>query len=279
MNKLIAIILVLTPALYAVAGEVDIPNQFSAGTRAVAAEVNANFDAVEVAVDDNAARIAALEAGSATAGVTVRVAGTAVGRLVSVIPGNIPVLSANINGGTTLVNDGRLLVNAPLMQLVSPAGYFFRVATSPMDTARLGEGELDDGLLFFDQADCAGNMYIPVEGPSGRFSTFTPNTGDLQPLKHWYVRQGVVFQSPDPADANIAYMLRRGAAVVTTPLFSFRLWFDGQGAAICINMSDLPDFDPSNPLHFEHSAVPIEVWDPAETGVAGRLGGELTIGL
>lgn len=39
------------------AGDLTIPNEFTAGTPAVAAEVNANFDAVEVAVDDNDLRI------------------------------------------------------------------------------------------------------------------------------------------------------------------------------------------------------------------------------
>jgi len=38
----------------ALAGPVDIPNQFQAGTPAVADEVNQNFSAVEAAVDDNA---------------------------------------------------------------------------------------------------------------------------------------------------------------------------------------------------------------------------------
>lgn len=42
------------------AGEVDIPNAFTAGTPAVAADVNANFTAVETAVDGNAIDIAAL---------------------------------------------------------------------------------------------------------------------------------------------------------------------------------------------------------------------------
>ena len=41
------------------AGEVDIPNTFSAGTPAVAADVNGNFTAVETAVDGNAVDIAA----------------------------------------------------------------------------------------------------------------------------------------------------------------------------------------------------------------------------
>lgn len=45
------------------AGDLTVPNEFSAGTAAVAAEVNENFSAVETAVNDNDARIAALEAG------------------------------------------------------------------------------------------------------------------------------------------------------------------------------------------------------------------------
>lgn len=48
------------------AAEVDIPFTFSAGQPAVAAEVNANFAAVDAAVDDNAARILALESATAS---------------------------------------------------------------------------------------------------------------------------------------------------------------------------------------------------------------------
>lgn len=48
------------PFVQTSAGELDIPNTFQSGTAALAAEVNQNFDAVEVAVDDNAQTIAAL---------------------------------------------------------------------------------------------------------------------------------------------------------------------------------------------------------------------------
>lgn len=44
------------------ASEVDIPNSFSAGTPAVADEVNQNFDEVEAAVDDNHQKIVNLQA-------------------------------------------------------------------------------------------------------------------------------------------------------------------------------------------------------------------------
>ncbi len=61
MNK--KLISQVTASLFAIgtvsawAGELDIPNTFSAGTKAVADEVNANFSAVETAVDDNAQKI------------------------------------------------------------------------------------------------------------------------------------------------------------------------------------------------------------------------------
>ncbi|MBA1330858.1 transcriptional regulator, partial [Candidatus Endoriftia persephone str. Guaymas] len=49
-------------ATSAIASEVTIPNTFSAGSPAVASEVNANFSAVKTAVDDNNRRADELEA-------------------------------------------------------------------------------------------------------------------------------------------------------------------------------------------------------------------------
>lgn len=48
------------------AGQLTIPNNFQANTPAVAAHVNANFNAIENAVDDNHARITVLENGAAS---------------------------------------------------------------------------------------------------------------------------------------------------------------------------------------------------------------------
>jgi hypothetical protein len=54
--------LALSGAGQVLAGSVTIPNSFTSGSAALAAEVNANFDAVKSAVDDNDSRIAALVA-------------------------------------------------------------------------------------------------------------------------------------------------------------------------------------------------------------------------
>ncbi len=51
----IVILFVLTPITYA--GNVTIPNNFTSGTPAVAADVNANFNAVAVEINDNDSRI------------------------------------------------------------------------------------------------------------------------------------------------------------------------------------------------------------------------------
>jgi hypothetical protein len=56
-SLLVALGLMVFAAGYGWASDVDIPNTFTSGTTAVAAEVNANFNAVKEAVDDNDARI------------------------------------------------------------------------------------------------------------------------------------------------------------------------------------------------------------------------------
>ena len=60
MKKILAQLTAITSFIISstvFAGDLTIPNTFNAGTRAVASEVNANFNAVETAVDDNDFRI------------------------------------------------------------------------------------------------------------------------------------------------------------------------------------------------------------------------------
>lgn len=61
MSRMLLVCSCFLIVLNASASELTIPNTFSAGTPAVADEVNANFSAVETAVNDNDGRIAALE--------------------------------------------------------------------------------------------------------------------------------------------------------------------------------------------------------------------------
>ena len=58
MNKIIITTsLLLGLSTTAIAGEANIPNNFSAGSPAIASEVNANFSALKDAIDDNHTRI------------------------------------------------------------------------------------------------------------------------------------------------------------------------------------------------------------------------------
>ena len=280
MKNIFALGLGLVMAAPAFAGEVDIPNQFSAGTRAVAAQVNANFSAVENAVDDNAQRIVTIENGILSTGVNVRVGGEVVGRYLGVTASFKEVVVADsAGGGTERVSVGANLLIAPNIRVISSTGYLFNVSTTSFASTRLAEGQLDNGILFFDGLDCSGGTWAPVEGDTGFFSRYEPNIGDGRPIKRWFARQGTVFQSPDPNDPNIAYMTRRGAAVETMPINSFLIWSDNAARTFCINMTQLTGFDPTNPLDLDHAVVPVEPFDATETGISGPLGGELTIGL
>lgn len=93
-----------TPAL---ASDVTIPNTFQSGTPAVAAEVNANFTAVETAVDDNDSRIAALEAALATLQATVTSQETAISTLQATVTSQettISTLQATVTSQETTVS-------------------------------------------------------------------------------------------------------------------------------------------------------------------------------
>lgn len=280
MKRLFILCCTVGIAPAAIADEVDIPHQFSAGTPAIAAEVNANFDAVEVAVDDNAQRVVALETGLGTAGIAVRVNGVVVGRYLTLGISPVEVdLPAAAGGGTARVARAQGAINSVTMRFVSPTGYITEIVTGDFSHSVLTEGQIAFSLLFFDGIDCMGNNFFPVEGDTGRFSTFTAGVGDSQPLKRWAARQGLVFASPDQADPNIAYMMRAGAAVQTVALASFLVFSPVMGAPFCVNMANIPGFDVNNPLHVNHTVVPVEPNDVAVSGIASDLGGEITVGL
>jgi hypothetical protein len=286
---------------------VDIPTQFQAGTPAVAAQVNANFSAVKAAVDDNAQQIesntqaigdntdqidtniqsidtnaqtiAELGTGLATAGVSVKLDGVHVGRFIAA---GRPVVELPVNGGTELLAAGAIgLGNSPQIDAISDTGYRFTIITSAMmvGTRAFVEGELNTAPVFFDDTTCTGNRYFPVEGNTGFFTSFVPGVSDIRPVKPWALRQGAVWGSPDPADPNPVYMIRQGQTMQTVPLLSLLLYSEQLDQPFCIDVTGIPGFDLNNPAHVNNTAFAVEPVDAAETGIADRLGGAITVGM
>lgn len=102
-NRPMIVALAAAAAATAGASPVDVPNEFVAGTPAVASEVNENFAAIESAVNDNDARITAaenaitaLQGSSSTSVVAVDATGAEIGLLVNVDDGTyaLDVLTA-----------------------------------------------------------------------------------------------------------------------------------------------------------------------------------------
>ena len=60
MKKLLQLTLLLTSSI-AMASELNVPNQFEDGQVTSAAQMNANFDAIQAAVNDNHARIESMQ--------------------------------------------------------------------------------------------------------------------------------------------------------------------------------------------------------------------------
>jgi hypothetical protein len=253
------------------ADPVDIPNQFQAGTPAVADEVNQNFSAVEAAIDDNAADIGALQSSVDQ----VLVAGVAVGRFNGVEPPSV-VVDLPLGAGTVVVAEAVGGLSGGTVGVISPMGYLFNISSSNFTNPLSQEGEVARLVLTFDLIDCNGNRFFPVEGNTGVFSTFVLGSGFIRPLVRWGARQGFVFASPSPADPNQVYFLRRDAAVTTVTLRSVQFIDSTTLLPACLNFSLLGwDLDP---LLADNTVVPVEVNDPAVTGVNGILGGDISIG-
>jgi hypothetical protein len=300
MKRILTTFLLSMLTAAAWAGPVDIPNQFQAGSRAVAAQVNGNFEAVEAAVNDNAGQIetnagqiaanaqdigsnaqaiAGLQAGLGTAGVSVKVDGVHVGRFLR--QGRPPVEVA-VDGGTELVAGGAIGIgNTPVLELISDTGYLFTIVTNErtVGTRQFVEGELDTSIIFYDDSTCTGNRYRPVAGNTGFFTGFNPGTSDIAPANPWAMRQGLVWASPDPNDANPVYMVRRGQSVQTAPLLSFLVYAAQLDQPFCADVTNIPGFDAGNPAHVNNTVFAVEPADAAVTGVGDRLGGAITLGL
>lgn len=115
LNQVIIVVLGFSAAIGTVqAGPLTVPNAFSAGTKAVAADVNANFSAVKGAVNDNDARIASMEAAIAALEATVSAQASTIATLQNDLSSTQSDLSSvqsdlsSVQGNSVLALDGNL---------------------------------------------------------------------------------------------------------------------------------------------------------------------------
>ena len=195
--------------------KVTLPHAFTAGQKALASEVNANFSALEAGVDDNArviaelkAQIQALQAAFGGAGgLSVIIAGEKVGTFVTDGPAD-PNFSINsLDGGGLLV--------------VSDKGYFFEVSLGENDDGSpsiVPEGALAPATTYYTQPNCAGTKYLAIAFNDWRFM--------------W--RQGFVVAATDPNESVKAYRAKGTPAELS--MFSYQSRTSSSG----VTCTDLP---------------------------------------
>jgi hypothetical protein len=221
--------------------EVTLPHAFTAGQKALASEVNANFSALEAGVDDNArviaelqAQIQALQAASGGAGgLSVIIAGEKVGAFVTDGPAD-PNFSINSMDG------GGLLV-------VSDKGYFFEVSLGENDDGSpsiVPEGALAPATTYYTQPNCAGAKYLAIPFGDRRFM--------------W--RQGFVVAAADPNDTVKAY--RAKGTPTELSMFSYQSRTSASGATCT-------DLAVSEVL----KSLPLVPNDPSVTGLQDEYAG------
>ncbi len=137
--------------------DITIPNTFQSGTPAVAAEVNANFTAVESAVDDNDSRIAALE--SAVSALQATVASQA--STIATLQNNL----AAVQSSQVMALDPYLTVDAasdPRGPLVQLAGVNLQIVNGLGDTETInGLGNL---IIGYDEVNTLPDITVCSDG-------------------------------------------------------------------------------------------------------------------
>jgi len=225
--------------------EVTLPHTFTAGQKALASEVNANFSALEAGVDGNArviaelqAQVQALQAASGgSGGLSVVVAGERVGAFVTDGPADPNFSLHSMDGGGLLA--------------VSDTGYFFEVSLGENDDgspAIVPEGALAPATTYYTQANCAGTGYFAIPFGGWRFM--------------W--RQGFVVAATDPNDTVKAYRAKGTPAEVS--MFSYQSR-TSSSAATCTNL----------PLAEVMKSLPLVPNDPSLTDLQDEYAGNVQL--
>jgi len=154
MKQIMGTIVLAVFTSWAWASALTIPNSFSSGTAAVAAEVNDNFTAVKNAVDDNDSRITTNEAAIAAFALPVLVDAT-----------STPV-------GTLLGTDAA----AKYWVVLTPQKYLVRLRADGFPAYE---------TVYFTGSNCTGIPYLQVNNNAGGATARDSN--------YVYAKQGYVF--------------------------------------------------------------------------------------
>lgn len=167
--KLVVGIISIIVSTQTLAGDLTLPNSFQAGTPAVAADVNANFNAVEQEVDDNNDRINTNTGNISTHETRIASIENTVGNLSITRTISIPAAAMSFDSADPIVDHGRGLLwsavtsGGPQLSVKTPADYaggdvtfsiFFQTTTSTTGVVNFflrvrgydsGEGQVDPG--------------------------------------------------------------------------------------------------------------------------------------
>ena len=170
--KLIGVAAILGTGL-SIADDVTIPNTFQAGTPARAADVNANFTAVEASVDDNAADIA----NNVTAIQTNTLSIAAISSV-----GGVGVYSGGVRLGAVLVKE---LTSTGKIWVLSSQGYLFEMGL--YGGARAAGGHLGtQTTVYYSELNCQGRAFIVRPNSFPTPLGFVFRVGDGPPVIAYY---------------------------------------------------------------------------------------------
>jgi len=194
----------LTASVYA--GQATIPTTFVSGTPAKAGEVNANFNAVKTAIDDNDARIttnATATSQAAKRAVVVDANNQIIGEIFGGIGVNIPVIMT-AQGFAASVS-----LNTGIIDNDSPTVYFTGsncTGTAYMDWFNDSGGDVAVGLVL--------NILIPVTGP-GMITLDSAGNPVLSPVDYRYIPKTPTFADNVAVQSSIGGFF--GSSTCSTP--------------------------------------------------------------
>jgi len=202
MNNKIVIIALCIFANSAWAGSLTVPNTFTSGTKAVAAEVNENFSAVKNAIDDNDSRIGTNKADIAShdSRITTNKAD------ITTNDGRITANETAIAAMTTpVLVDGSSTVIGTLLGTDSSVKYWVILNTQNYLVRLRADGFPAWEVVYFTGSGCTGTPYLYIT---------TSGSASSRDSNYVYAKRGYVFT--DSLDANIYYIAPNSGVTTIT---------------------------------------------------------------